>query len=117
MFAFRPDARTLELTAIQGAWLMTAGELFFRRAEQLLPTGSTLDYPGMRVKVLADHEGRPTKVRFSFPHSLDDPRYLFLTSTTQGLNRWQVPKVLGTAVVPLPRIPFPEHLIPLTPPK
>lgn len=116
MFAFRPSANTLELTAIQGAWLMTAGELFFRRAEQLLPAGSKLDYPSMHVEILADHDGHPTKVRFTFPRSLDDPRYLFLTSTKAGLNRWPVPKLLGTSVVPLPRVPFPAHLLPLAPP-
>lgn len=117
MFAFRPNVNTLELTAIQGEWLMTAGELFFRRAEQLLPTGSKFHYPGMDVEVIADRDGHPTKVRFVFPHSLDDPRYLFLTSTNRGLNRWAVPKVLGTAVVPLPRVPFPAHLLPLAAPK
>ncbi|MFO7563626.1 MAG: hypothetical protein R6X02_13345 [Enhygromyxa sp.] len=114
MFAYRPDENTLELAAIQGAWLMTAGELFFRRAEQRLPTGSTLDYPGFHVEVLADDgEGRPTRVGFRFPHSLDDPRYLFVTSTGRGLNRWSVPPVHGKAVIPLPRVPFPSHLFSL----
>lgn len=109
MFAFRPSANTLELTAIQGAWLMTSGELFFRRAEQMLPAGSKFDYPSMDVEILAaDDGGHPTKVRFTFPHSLDDPRYLFVISTRQGLQRWSVPKVSRSAVVPLPRVPSPN---------
>jgi hypothetical protein len=111
MFAFRPDKHTLELTAIQGAWMMTAGELFFRRAEQRLDAGSKLDFPSFAIEVLDDDgEGHPTRVRFVFPHSLDDPRYLFLTSTKRGLNHWPVPPVQGRAVVPLPRLPFPSHL-------
>jgi hypothetical protein len=117
MFAYRPNKNTLELSAIQGKWLMTSGELFFRRADQPLPAGSTFDYPGMDVEVLADEDGRPTRVRFVFPHSLDDPRYLFLISTGRGLMHWSVPKVGGSMPVPLPRVPFPDHIIPLAGPK
>jgi hypothetical protein len=111
MFAYRPAADTLELAAIQGGWLHTAGELFFRRADELLPTGSKLSYPGLDVEVLADHGGHPTKIRVRFPHSLDDPRYLFLTSTQAGLNVWTVPPIRGSRVVPLPAMPIPKHLL------
>ena len=98
--------------------MLTSGELFFRRAERLLPAGSKFHYPDMDVEVLADDgEGHPTRVRFQFPRSLDDPRYLFLVSTKDGLNRWSVPKVLGTAVIPLPRVPYPAHVVPLASPK
>jgi hypothetical protein len=107
MWAFRKDKHTLELVGIEGgAWLRTAGELFFRRLEQHLPAGSTFDYPGMQVEVLADDDGDPTRVRFRFPHSLDDPRYLFLVSTKRGLMRWDVPPVWGSNVVPRPRQPY-----------
>ncbi|MFV8750524.1 hypothetical protein ACNOYE_08220 [Nannocystaceae bacterium ST9] len=112
MFAFRPDANTLDLAAVQGAWLLTSGELFFRRAEFGVPTGTVFDYPSLRAEVLADDgEGHPTKVRFRFPHSLDDPRYLFLTSTRRGLMRWPVPAIKGSAIVPLPRQPIPVDLV------
>ncbi len=112
MFAYRPDANTLDLSAIQAAWLLTSGELFFRRAERGVPTGTVFDYPSLRAEVLADDgEGHPTKVRFRFPHSLDDPRYLFLTSTRRGLMRWKVPPIKGSAIVPLPRQALPAYLL------
>lgn len=108
IFVSRRDERTLELTAIDGAWLQTAGELFFRRAEKLLSVGDRFDYPGLAVEILAVEDGFPTQVRFRFPHNLDDPRYLFLTSTKAGLMEWQVPPVGGRAVVPFPGLPAPE---------
>ena len=112
LFAFRPDPNTLEVTAIQGAWLRTAGELFFRRANQPLGNGARFDYPSVDIEILADDgAGRPTTVRFRFPHDLDDPRYVFLSATQTGLRRWLVPAVGATRVVPLPRLPFPDHLL------
>ncbi|NVB42492.1 hypothetical protein G6O69_32010 [Pseudenhygromyxa sp. WMMC2535] len=110
MAAFRPQADTLELTAIAGgAWMYTAGELFFRRDEARLRTGEVLEYPTLRVEILADtDDGHPTKVRFRFARDLDDPQYLFMISTPKGLMRWTVPPVGGRGVVPFARLPPPE---------
>lgn len=105
MFAFRPSANVLELSAIQAAWLNSPSELFFRRKDQPLVAGDVLDYPSLRAEVLADDDGHPTRVRFSFPDSLDHPRYLFAISTPTGLRRWPVPAIGQRAVVPLPRLP------------
>ena len=105
MFASRPEDRVLELSAITDAWLRTPGELFFRREEQHLRTGDVLEYPSLRAEILADDDGDPTRVRFTFPHSLDDPRYLFIISTSEGLVRWPVPKVGQRGVVPLAQLP------------
>jgi hypothetical protein len=106
IWAFRPADDTLELAAIQGAWLQTAGELFFRRLEHHLHAGDTFDYPTLDIEILADTDGDPTRVRYRFAHSLDDPRYLFLISTKRGLMHWQVPAVLGSTVVPRPAQPY-----------
>jgi hypothetical protein len=105
MLALRPRANVLELSAIQGTWLRSPAELFFRRADQALVAGDVLEYSSLRVEVLADDDGHPTRVRFTFPDSLDHPRYLFLISTPKGLRRWQVPGVGQRAPVPLPRLP------------
>lgn len=109
MFAYRPDAHTLELTAINGAWMHTAGELFFRRDESRLKTGDVLEYPTLRAEILADIDGHPTQVRFRFAYPLDDPRYLFIVSTGDGLMTWPVPKVGDRGVVPLARLPMPAE--------
>jgi hypothetical protein len=106
IWAFRRSDNTLELAAIDGAWLQTAGELFFRRLEHHLNAGDTFDYPTLDIKIISDTDGDPTRVRFRFAHSLDDPRYLFLISTKQGLMRWQVPPLWGSTVVPRPAQPY-----------
>jgi hypothetical protein len=105
MFANRPAENVLELTAIQDAWLRTAGELFFRREDQPLRKGDVLEHPGLRAEILADEDGDPTSVRFTFSASLDDPRYLFVISTPTGLRKWTVPKVGSRGVVPFPMLP------------
>jgi hypothetical protein len=105
MSASRPADNVLELTTIQDAWLRTAGELFFRREDQHLRTGDVLEVPGLRAEILADDDGDPTRVRFTFPVSLDDPRYLFVISTSKGLRRWAVPGVGKRGIVPFPELP------------
>ncbi|NJK31621.1 MAG: hypothetical protein HC927_03950, partial [Deltaproteobacteria bacterium] len=109
MFASRPRDNVLELAAIQGAWLRGPNELFFRREDRHVVTGDVFEYPSLRVEVLADEDGDPTKVRMTFPHSLEDPRYLFLSSTPKGLRKWAVPAVGKPGVVPLPRMPVVEE--------
>jgi hypothetical protein len=106
IIARRTDAHTLELSAVQGGWLRSGAELFFRRDGRTLPAGTAFALPGLAVQIDADVEGYPTRVRFGFPDSLDDPRYLFLISTPQGLRRWQVPKLGARAVVPIPALPL-----------
>jgi len=107
MVALRIDAQTLELSAIDGAWLQTAGELFFRRADHLLAPGDRLVYPSMSVEIIDAPGGLPTKVQFRFAHDLDDPRYLFLVSTEAGLESWQPPALGRRSPVPFPALPAP----------
>lgn len=107
MVARRIDADTLELSAIQGAWLRTGAEQFFRRGDRKLPAGTAFALPGLRVEITADDgAGHPTRIEFGFPASLDDPRYLFLVSTAEGLRRWPVPELGARAPVPRPRLPL-----------
>jgi hypothetical protein len=108
LLAKRPRANVLELSAIEGAWLRSPLELYFRREGQPLVAGDVLEYSSMRVEVLADEDGHPTQVRFTFPDSLDHPRYLFLSSTPEGLRRWPVPAIGQRGIVPLPRQPAEE---------
>lgn len=118
----RPAPDTLELWAVQGAWLATTYEHNFRRADQPLVAGDVRERGGLRVEIIEDLDGHPTRVRVRFPVSVDDPRYLFLMSTKQGLRRWQPPELrpgraraLGggeaqgqpgrPGIVPLPALP------------
>jgi hypothetical protein len=99
----RPKQDVLELAAIEGEWMRTAGELFFRREDQPLETGNVLAYPSLRVKILAAQGGHPTKIRFEFDRPLE--QFLFVISTPEGLKRWTVPAVGKIGVVPFPRLP------------
>ncbi|PRP93028.1 hypothetical protein ENSA5_45890 [Enhygromyxa salina] len=105
MVATRPAPDTLDLFAIQGAWMHTAGELFFRREDQPLRKGDVLDHPRLRAEIIADRDGHPVRVRFRFDRDLDDPSLLFVVAKPDGLQRWRVPAVGGRSVVPLPRLP------------
>lgn len=101
----RPASDTLELWAVQGAWLATTYEHNFRRADQPLVAGDVRERGGLRVEIMQDLDGHPTRVRVRFPVSIDDPRYLFLISTKQGLRRWQPPALGRPGIVPLPALP------------
>lgn len=105
MLATRPADDTLELSAVQGAWMHTAGELFFRREDQPLRAGDVLEYPSLHVKILGDDDGHPTRIQFRFDRPLDDPSLVFVVATPQGLRRWKPPARDGRGVVPLPRLP------------
>jgi hypothetical protein len=96
---------TLELWAVHGAWLATTYEHNFRRADQPLVAGDVRERGGLRVQIIEDLDGHPTRVRVQFPVSVDDPRYLFLMSTKQGLRRWQPPALGRHGIVPLPALP------------
>ncbi|KIG17642.1 hypothetical protein DB30_02917 [Enhygromyxa salina] len=106
IIARRTSRRSLELSAVQSGWLRSGAELFFRRDGQTLPAGTAFEVPGLSVEIESDVEGYPSRVKFGFPHSLDDPRYLFLISTPEGLRRWQVPKRGERAPVPIPALPL-----------
>ena len=105
MLAARPADDTLVLTAIQGAWMHTAGELFFRREDQPMAKGTVFVYPSLRVEVLEDLDGHPTEVRFQFDRSLDDPSLLFVVTTAEGIQAWPVPAEGKRKPVPIPRLP------------
>ncbi len=103
LVANRPKPNVLELSTVQGAWMHTAGELFFRREDQPLEPGDRLFYPSLRVDILAAEQGHPTRVRFSFDRPLE--QFLFLVATPEGLRRWPPPALGKVGVVPLPRLP------------
>jgi hypothetical protein len=45
----------------------------------------------MKVEVLATDGPHPWQMRMTFEHSLDDPRYLFLSSTPEGIRPFKLP--------------------------
>lgn len=106
LIATRPRADALELSTVEGAWLQSQSEWFFRRPDHPLPAGTGFALPGMTVEILDDLDGDPTRVRFGFPAQLDDPRYLWLISTSKGLMRWTPPALGARAAIPRPALPL-----------
>ena len=105
--ARRVDATHIELSSIQGAWLLSGAELFFRRSNQGITAGTSFSVPGLDIAVADDDgAGHPTRIQFGFPAALEDPRYLFLISTPQGLMRWTPPAPGKRAIIPHPQLPL-----------
>lgn len=100
----RPDERTLVIRSINEHWLGTVPR-FYRQEGDPLPRGSVVQFEGLRAEVLADAGGRPTKVRFVFPTSIDDPRYLFVVNRGSTLHRWEPIPVGARAGIPRSTLP------------
>jgi hypothetical protein len=105
MAVHRPSANTLEVSVIGGTWLKSPLNAYFRGRGQPLQAGGIRERPGLRAKILEDDDGDPTRVRFRFQSSVDDPRYLFLALSPDGLHRWTLPEIGGVGVVPVPHLP------------
>lgn len=65
----------------------------YRSADQPFHTGDRIVTPRFEVRVLAAEGGEPTRLRFSFPASLDSDQYLFLYAQPQGLTPLALPAV------------------------
>jgi hypothetical protein len=99
----RTDARTLDVSFMRGeTWLASAQDRLFCPEPRTLPTGTRIDAGVFTAEVLADVDGRPTKVRFVFEHELEHARYLFLRKKGIGLVPFEIPAVGRVNVVPFP---------------
>lgn len=72
--------------------LMAVGSNY-RPADRPFHAGDQVSFGGIRAKVTRVLFGQPQTVRFTFPTSLDDPRYVFLYPTERGLRALRVPPV------------------------
>lgn len=97
--ATRTDVDALEVRTLNEHWF-SSGSRAYRPRRYPLASGSVVDWPGLRAEVLADHEGSPTTVRFQFPSSLDDPRYVFAVVRDGALERWTPPAIGDRIGVP-----------------
>ncbi|HEY6560969.1 MAG TPA: hypothetical protein VI072_27020 [Polyangiaceae bacterium] len=89
----RPSARSLELTVASG---VDIGE-FFRPRGQPIEAGHRVALDGFHVHVLAvTPKGLPARIRFDFEHSLEDPRYVWLTWAGRKYEAFE-PPALGAS--------------------
>jgi hypothetical protein len=59
----------------------------------------------MQVEVLATRKSQPSRMRYTFDVSLDDPSLLFLASTERGLTRMALPPPGASLILPAPEMP------------
>jgi hypothetical protein len=99
----RTGPRTLEIShMLDATWLATREDRQFRPPPHGLPAGTEIRTGVFDVTILAAERGRPTKIRLSFPTSVDDPRHVFLMQRGFELVEYRPPPVGGINFVPLP---------------
>jgi hypothetical protein len=86
----------------------------YRHSSASFRVGDVLPCARFLVRVLATDAGEPTWLRFEFPASVDDARYVFLYSTPHGLIRMTPPWIGRSLQLPAPVWPRP---LPVDPPK
>jgi hypothetical protein len=100
----RPDARTLVIEVPAALPDSYAGSLQ-RPSTQPFAAGARVRAGDIDVIVEAVQVGQPTRTRFVFPKSLDDPEYVFLYPAASGLHAVNMPQVGAELSLPPPRTP------------
>jgi hypothetical protein len=89
----RTGDATLELSLTQGHFLASEMEQLFRGPAFAMRVGDQVRVNGCRVTVLEMDGLYPTRVRFEFDTSLDDPDLVLLTLRDHTLQRLRPPPV------------------------
>lgn len=95
----RIDARTIELHS-SGGLLRTPVEQMFRRRGRPFWADPIQAWNGALIEVIDYTEGFPSRVRFTFAHSLDDPRVVVLLATPRGFVRYPLGPIGSEIAVP-----------------
>lgn len=102
---WRVGPRDLELWLLGGTMMVNGMELLYRDPRLPMHVGHEVDLEGMRIRVLAAEDGKPTRLRFSFDKPLEDPEYVFLETTRGGLRRFRPPEPGRYRRFPRPAFP------------
>lgn len=94
---FRKDEKTLD-AIIPGGLLKTPWARSFRDDTHPFQKGETIDVKNVRVEIVSvTGDGRPDRVRFSFPEPLEDVPAVWITWSEKGFVPLDLPEV-GTGV-------------------
>ena len=85
--------RVLDLIVLGGHLEDSFAGSCYRPRGAHFKAGDSVDVGVFRASVVRELEGQPIHLRFTFPHSLDDPRYVLLHSTRVGMRRVAMPAV------------------------
>lgn len=100
----RTADRALEVSVLTSGIYGTALPSLYRSAAAPVRSGERHELPGLAVTVLTVFANNPTRIRFEFDRSLDDPALWFLVSTVHGLKHHVLPAVGATE-----RLPFAQY--------
>jgi hypothetical protein len=95
----RPRPRSLELEVVDGVMMRSLFEELYRDRRHPLPAGTVLDRRLLRVEILEDEQGAPTRIAFEFDRDLDDPSLRFLIWREGRLQRAVLPAVGGETYI------------------
>jgi hypothetical protein len=96
----RTTDRVLSVDVLTSGVRGTAVPSLYRAADLPMLAGQHVELPGFTVDVVRVSEGNPTRMRFEFDRSLDDPALWILIATEHGLRRRRMPAIGETILVP-----------------
>jgi hypothetical protein len=103
----RYSARELDVGIIAQPPGPTFTASVYRREDAVLRIGDVVQASDFQVRVLALQGSEPNLLRFEFPFSLDDPRYVFLYPFEHGLSRVHLPPLGESITLPPAAWPTP----------
>jgi hypothetical protein len=90
---YRPAPNVLELSTLGGPLLQSEMEQLYRAERFQMHVGQIVSIDGFNVEIVQMNGQFPQTVRFTFDKSIDDPSYLFLYPSPEGLGRARLPEV------------------------
>ena len=99
-----PELTGVILPVIARAVFGSAVPSLYRDEHSPVVVGEEHVLPGLRVTVLEALDANPSRTRFEFDRSIDDPSLFFVFATDQGLRKRSMPAVGETL-----RLPFASY--------
>jgi hypothetical protein len=101
----RPAANQLELRPTDATLLQSDMEKLYRADAFPFHAGDIVTLDGMSVAILSVRGGKPDAVRFTFARALEDPQYVFVAATDQGIRRLRLPAIGAELALPAAKLP------------
>lgn len=103
---YRVAENAISMSVLGGTMMEEDFEYLYRSLEHPFHVGDVFRLDGMTAEIEQLVGGLPKRVRFTFDHPLDDPRYVFLYSDQHGYRHVELPPV--GEKLRLPRAQFPN---------
>jgi hypothetical protein len=90
----------LVMRGMGALYLASGEENMFQSPYRLWQEGETVQLDAMRVRAEQVVDGHPSRLRFTFDRTLEDPSYVFLIALPFGIVRWFPPAIGQQMLVP-----------------